>query len=78
MEAVWKCMLEDDPTLVNKSKLTVDKMMSKWFSMKKVVQDYHDRQSQTGGAYEDPPPYYEEMNDCFEWLHLIQRVFSLG
>ena len=40
MEAVWKCIFEEDPTLVHKSKVTVAKMMSKWFVMKKAVMDY--------------------------------------
>ena len=32
---------------------------------KKAVQDYHDSQNQTGAAYEEPPLYYAEMNECF-------------
>ena len=65
MESVWKSMFDEDPTLVNKSKITMAKMMSKWFAMRKVVQAYNDSQQRTGAAYEEPPPYYAEMNECF-------------
>ena len=58
-------MFEEDPTLVQKSKVTVPKMLSKWFVLKKGVMDYNDSQNKTGAAYEDPPPYYAEMDECF-------------
>ena len=57
-------MFEEDPTLVHKSKLTVAKMMSKWFAMKKAVQGYIDSQNQRGAASEEPPSFCAEMNEC--------------
>ena len=51
IEEVMKCMVAENPTLVWKSKLTLAKLMTKWFAMRKACQASVDSQMQTGAPF---------------------------
>lgn len=60
-------MIAESRITVQRDNLIVEKLSTKWFTMRRGCQDYIDNQHQhqTGAAYADPHPYCDKMHECF-------------